>query len=125
MLYLTDPIDEAMVANLAKFGEHELVDVSKEGLQLDDSPEEAKKNEEVAKEYKVVADFLKVIRGEVGRRPGIRCTNVNLIPHPPLDLSKKSLGDKIEKVTVSDRWANCWVCTNTIEPLLVGSHSTR
>ena len=82
VLYLTDPIDEAMVTNMAKFGEYELVDVSKEGLQLDDSPEEAKKNEEVAKEFKAVADFL-----------------------------KKSLGDKIEKVTVSDRYGEiCIAC---------------
>lgn len=41
VLYLTEAIDEAVVTNLAKFGDHELVDVSKEGVQLDD--EEAQK----------------------------------------------------------------------------------
>ena len=53
VLYLTDPVDEAMVTNMQKYGELELVDVSKEGLKLDDSsPEETKKTEEVAKEYR-------------------------------------------------------------------------
>lgn len=36
MLYLTEAIDEAMVTNMAKFGDHDLVDVSKEGLELSD-----------------------------------------------------------------------------------------
>lgn len=35
MLYLTEAIDEACVTNLAKFGDHDLVDVSKEGVQLE------------------------------------------------------------------------------------------
>jgi HSP90 family molecular chaperone len=52
VLYLTDPVDEAMVTNMQKYGELELVDVSKEGLKLDDSAEETKKTEEVAKEYR-------------------------------------------------------------------------
>ena len=34
VLYLTEPIDEAMVANLAKFDDHDMVDVTKEGLDL-------------------------------------------------------------------------------------------
>lgn len=34
VLYLTDAIDEATVTNMQKFGEMELVDVSKEGLQV-------------------------------------------------------------------------------------------
>ena len=74
MLYLTDPVDEAMVTNMAKFGEHELVDVSKEGLKLNDSDEDAKKSEATAKEFQGVVDFL-----------------------------KQALGEKVEKVSVSDR----------------------
>eukprot|EP00195_Chlamydomonas_chlamydogama_P008026 CAMPEP_0202897914 /NCGR_PEP_ID=MMETSP1392-20130828/6552_1 /ASSEMBLY_ACC=CAM_ASM_000868 /TAXON_ID=225041 /ORGANISM="Chlamydomonas chlamydogama, Strain SAG 11-48b" /LENGTH=777 /DNA_ID=CAMNT_0049583681 /DNA_START=134 /DNA_END=2467 /DNA_ORIENTATION=- len=74
VLYLTEPIDEAMVTNMGKFGDYELVDVSKEGLQLEDDAEEAKKTEEFAKQYQGVTDFL-----------------------------KKSLGEKVEKVTVSNR----------------------
>jgi HSP90 family molecular chaperone len=34
VLYLTEAIDEAVVTNLAKFGEHDLVDVTKEGLDV-------------------------------------------------------------------------------------------
>jgi heat shock protein beta len=34
VLYLTEAIDEAVVTNLAKFGDHELVDVTKEGLDV-------------------------------------------------------------------------------------------
>lgn len=34
VLYLTEAIDEAVVTNLAKFGDHDLVDVTKEGLDV-------------------------------------------------------------------------------------------
>lgn len=42
VLYLTEAIDEAMVTNLAKYGDHELVDVSKEGIKLGDEDAEKK-----------------------------------------------------------------------------------
>jgi hypothetical protein len=42
VLYLTEAIDEAMVTNLAKFGELELVDVSKEGINLGDEDSDKK-----------------------------------------------------------------------------------
>lgn len=42
VLYLTEAIDEAMVTNLAKFGDLELVDVSKEGIKLGDEDAEKK-----------------------------------------------------------------------------------
>ncbi|MEW5299518.1 MAG: hypothetical protein WDW36_002529 [Sanguina aurantia] len=77
VLYLTEAIDEATITNMAKFGEHELVDVSKDGLILGDeaeAAEDAKKSEEYAKEFQAVVDFL-----------------------------KKSLGERVEKVTVSNR----------------------
>ena len=64
VLYLTDPVDEAVATNMAKFGDYDLVDVSKEGLKLDESEEETKKNEAVAKEFQAVADFLKTALGE-------------------------------------------------------------
>jgi HSP90 family molecular chaperone len=34
VLYLTEAVDEAMVGALAKYGDHDLVDVTKEGLDL-------------------------------------------------------------------------------------------
>eukprot|EP00775_Hariotina_reticulata_P005864 gene5864-6105_t len=48
VLYLTEAIDEAMVTNLAKFNDLELVDVSKEGLQLDAGEDASKKAKQVA-----------------------------------------------------------------------------
>lgn len=42
VLYLTEAIDEAMVTNLAKFGELDLVDVSKEGINLGDEESDKK-----------------------------------------------------------------------------------
>ncbi|GFR43638.1 hypothetical protein Agub_g4739 [Astrephomene gubernaculifera] len=79
VLYLTEPIDEACVTNLAKYGDkdtkYELVDVSKEGVSIDEEGEEEKKAaEEAAKEMQPVVDFL-----------------------------KKTLGERVEKVTVSNR----------------------
>jgi hypothetical protein len=35
VLFLTDPLDEAVVSNLAKYADKEMVDVSREGLQLE------------------------------------------------------------------------------------------
>ena len=43
VLYLTEAIDEAVATNLAKYGDHELVDVTKEGLDLPGGEEDAKK----------------------------------------------------------------------------------
>lgn len=34
VLYLTDAIDEATITNMQKFGDYQLTDVSKEGLQV-------------------------------------------------------------------------------------------
>lgn len=36
MLYLTEPVDEVVFTNLTKFGDNDLVDVTKEDLKLDD-----------------------------------------------------------------------------------------
>ncbi|KAG2494319.1 hypothetical protein HYH03_007672 [Edaphochlamys debaryana] len=78
VLYLTEPIDEACVTNLGKYdkeGQYELTDVSKEGVSVEAENEEEKKaSEAVAKEMQPVVEFL-----------------------------KKSLGERVEKVTVSTR----------------------
>nr|QBB20010.1 heat shock protein hsp90-C2 [Ettlia sp. YC001] len=73
VLYLTEAVDEAVVTNLAKFGDHELIDVSKEGVQLDDEAAQ-KKLEEANKELKDLLVFL-----------------------------KEALSDRIEKVTLTNR----------------------
>ncbi|KAF5832971.1 heat shock protein 90C [Dunaliella salina] len=74
VLYLTDAIDEATITNMQKFGDFQLTDVSKEGLELEADEGEKAKEEALSKEFSDVVDFL-----------------------------KKSLAERVEKVTVSNR----------------------
>lgn len=86
VLYLTEAVDEAAITNLAKFGEFELVDVSKEGVSVEGEAEEDKAAAEVAaKELSGVVEFL-----------------------------KKALGERVEKVSVSNRLVDspCAVVTS-------------
>ncbi|KIZ04859.1 Heat shock protein 83 [Monoraphidium neglectum] len=64
VLYLTEAIDEAVVTNLGKFNDLDLVDVSKEGLDLPQGEEDAKKKEELESSFKDVTAFLKETLGE-------------------------------------------------------------
>jgi molecular chaperone HtpG len=74
VLYLVDPIDEYMVQQLKEYDSKKLVNITKEGLKLDETEEEKKKAEEEAK------------------------ANENLCK-----VVKDILGDKVEKVTLSNR----------------------
>lgn len=74
VLFMVDPIDEYAVQQLREYNGKKLVSVSKEGLELDNDEEEKKKFEEVKAKFE---DLCKVI--------------------------KDILGDKVEKVVVSDR----------------------
>jgi len=65
ILYLVEPIDEVCVANLGKFGETELIDVSKEDLLLDEEDDEMKKkSEELAGEFSKLCDWMKDVLGQ-------------------------------------------------------------
>ncbi len=65
ILYLIEPIDEVCIANLAKYKDNDLIDVSKEDLVLDEESEEDKKSsEEVASDFKKVTDWMKEVLGE-------------------------------------------------------------
>ncbi|KAL6043353.1 heat shock protein 90 [Balamuthia mandrillaris] len=77
VLFFTDPIDEYMVQQLKEIDGHKLVNVTKEGLKLDETEDEKKKAEE---EKKANENLLKVI--------------------------KEILGDKVEKVVLSSRLVN-------------------
>ncbi|CAG8570806.1 8381_t:CDS:2 [Diversispora eburnea] len=74
VLLMTDPIDEYCVSQLKEYDGKKLVCITKEGLELDDDEEEKKKREEEAKQFE---DLCKQI--------------------------KEILGDKVEKVQVSNR----------------------
>lgn len=74
VLYLTDPIDEYMVQQLKEYDGKKLVSCTKEGLELDQSEDEKKKNEEEKARFE-----------------------------PLCKLMKEVLGDKVEKVQVSNR----------------------
>jgi len=77
VLFMTEPIDEYMVQQLKEFEEKKLVNVTKEGLKLEESEEEKQKAEE---ERKANENLTKVV--------------------------KEILGDKVEKVILSNRLVN-------------------
>jgi molecular chaperone HtpG len=74
VLFMVDPIDEYAVQQLKEYDGKKLHSVTKEGLQLDETEEEKAKKEEVKSQYEGLCRLMKDI-----------------------------LGDKVEKVLVSDR----------------------
>jgi len=74
VLLLVDPIDEYAVSQLKEFEGKKLISVSKEGLELEETEEEKTEREKEVKEYE---DLCKTI--------------------------KDALGDKVEKVVISNR----------------------
>merc|ERR1712087_859561 len=86
VLFMVDPIDEYAVQQLKEYDGKKLVCCTKEGLQLDDSEEEKKKKEEVKAQFEPLCRLMKDI-----------------------------LGDKVEKVIVSDRIVDSPCCLVTGE----------
>jgi molecular chaperone HtpG len=86
VLFMVDPIDEYAVQQLKEYDGKKLVCCTKEGLELDDSEEEKKKKEEVKAQYEPLCRVMKDI-----------------------------LGDKVEKVIVSDRIVDSPCCLVTGE----------
>ncbi|KAL9277186.1 hypothetical protein ACSQ67_025265 [Phaseolus vulgaris] len=87
VLYMVDAIDEYAVGQLKEYDGKKLVSATKEGLKLDDETEEEKKKKEEKK--KSFEELCKVI--------------------------KDILGDKVEKVVVSDRIVDSPCCLVTGE----------
>ncbi|KAK3436631.1 hypothetical protein EUGRSUZ_C01179 [Eucalyptus grandis] len=86
VLYMVDAIDEYAVGQLKEFEGKKLVSATKEGLKLDESEDEKKKAEELKAKFE---DLCKVI--------------------------KDVLGDRVEKVVVSDRVVDSPCCLVTGE----------
>jgi molecular chaperone HtpG len=74
VLFMVDPIDEYAVQQLKEYDGKKLVSATKEGLKLDETEDEKKKKEEIKAQFEPLCKVIKEI-----------------------------LGDKVEKVQVSDR----------------------
>ncbi|KAG4087719.1 heat shock protein HSP82 [Neocallimastix lanati (nom. inval.)] len=77
VLFLVDPIDEYMVQQLKEYDGHTLQSVTKEGLELEEDEEEKKKREEEKAQFEELCKTIKEV-----------------------------LGDKVEKVVLSNRIVN-------------------
>lgn len=86
VLFMVDAIDEYAVSQLKEYDGKKLVSVTKEGLKLEDSEEEKKKREEKKASFESLCKLMKEI-----------------------------LGDKVEKVVVSDRIVDSPCCLVTGE----------
>ncbi|KAJ7295931.1 hypothetical protein O6H91_05G131000 [Diphasiastrum complanatum] len=86
VLFMVDAIDEYAVGQLKEYEGKKLVSATKEGLKIDDSEEEIKKKEEKKEKFEILCKVMKDI-----------------------------LGDKVEKVVVSDRIVDSPCCLVTGE----------
>uniref|UniRef100_A0A803LQ99 Histidine kinase/HSP90-like ATPase domain-containing protein n=1 Tax=Chenopodium quinoa TaxID=63459 RepID=A0A803LQ99_CHEQI len=86
VLYMVDAIDEYAVGQLKEFEGKKLVSATKEGLKLDESEDEKKKSEEQKEKFEGLCKVIKDV-----------------------------LGDKVEKVIVSDRVVDSPCCLVTGE----------
>jgi molecular chaperone HtpG len=86
VLYMVDAIDEYAVGQLKDFEGKKLVSATKEGLKLDESEDEKKRKEELKEKFEGLCKVIKEV-----------------------------LGDKVEKVVVSDRVVDSPCCLVTGE----------
>jgi len=77
VLYMTDPIDEYAMQQLKEFDGEKMNNITKEGLKLDETEDEKKKSEELKAQFEPLCKTIKEI-----------------------------LGDKVEKVVISERIVN-------------------
>merc|ERR1711972_962410 len=74
VLYMVDPLDEICSQSIVDFEGKKLVDINKAGLDIDRNEDEKKQMEELEKDFEPVAPWL-----------------------------KKQLGERVQKVQISDR----------------------
>ncbi|KAJ4775181.1 hypothetical protein LUZ62_059438 [Rhynchospora pubera] len=86
VLFMVDPIDEYAVTQLKEYDGKKLVSITKEGLELEDTEDEKKRKEQRKRELEPLCKAIKEI-----------------------------LGDKLEKVVVSDRIVDSPCCLVTGE----------
>jgi molecular chaperone HtpG len=86
VLFMTDPVDEYMVQQMKDYDGKKLVNVTKEGLKLEESADEAKAREEIKAKTEGLCKLI-----------------------------KETLDDKVEKVVVSDRLVTAPCCLVTGE----------
>jgi len=86
VLYMVDTIDEYAVGQLKEFEGKKLVSATKEGLKLDETEDEKKRKEELKEKFEGLCKVIKEV-----------------------------LGDKVEKVVVSDRVVDSPCCLVTGE----------
>ncbi|KAJ1269041.1 hypothetical protein BS78_07G179800 [Paspalum vaginatum] len=86
VLYMVDTIDEYAIGQLKEFEGKKLVSATKEGLKLDESEDEKKRKEELKEKFEGLCKVIKEV-----------------------------LGDKVEKVVVSDRVVDSPCCLVTGE----------
>ncbi|CAN6889494.1 unnamed protein product [Brassica oleracea var. botrytis] len=88
VLYMVDAIDEYAIGQLKEFEGKKLVSATKEGLKLEESEDEKKKKEELKEKFEGLCKVIKDV-----------------------------LGDKVEKVIVSDRVVDSPCCLITAQAL--------
>jgi len=64
VLYLVDPIDEYMVQQMKDYDDKKLKSITKEGLELDETEDEKKKNEELKAKFEPLCKLMKDILGD-------------------------------------------------------------
>eukprot|EP00792_Barthelona_sp_PAP020_P006960 TRINITY_DN3093_c0_g1_i1.p1 TRINITY_DN3093_c0_g1~~TRINITY_DN3093_c0_g1_i1.p1 ORF type:complete len:711 (-),score=223.76 TRINITY_DN3093_c0_g1_i1:1678-3780(-) len=64
VIYMTEPIDEFLVQNLNKFGDHDLVCITKENLELELADDEKEKIEQQKKDFEKTCEKMKEALGE-------------------------------------------------------------